>query len=50
MNQPSAMSPKKKPYEPPKLIVYGDLTQMTQTLGIKGSRDGGRALRRATGR
>jgi len=24
------IAPVKKPYQPPKLIIYGDLTQMTQ--------------------
>jgi len=32
----------KKPYQPPKLSVYGDLTQMTKTKPAgKGQKDGG---------
>ena len=30
----------KKPYHPPKLIVYGDLTQLTMGGGMKGMIDG----------
>jgi len=41
MKQPSEISAKKKPYQPPKLLVYGDLTQMTQAVGSKGHLDGG---------
>jgi hypothetical protein len=40
----------KKPYQPPKLHVYGDLAEMTKALGKKGSRDGGvRPQKRNTG-
>ncbi len=28
--------PVKKPYQPPKLIVYGDLTQLTMTVAMMG--------------
>ncbi len=31
----------KKPYQPPKLFVYGDLTEMTRTSGMTGNPDGG---------
>lgn len=37
----------KKPYTPPKLIVYGDLTEMTTLrMGTKGNPDGGKGNRR----
>jgi hypothetical protein len=29
----------KKPYEAPKLLVYGNLAEMTRTLGRHGKRD-----------
>jgi hypothetical protein len=32
----------KKPYLPPKLLVYGDLTQMTTSTGYRGRPDGGK--------
>ncbi len=37
-----SISPKpiKKPYQAPKLVVYGDLAEMTRTTGKKGNRDG----------
>jgi hypothetical protein len=51
MKQPSELPTKKKPYQPPKLLAYGDLTHMTQSVGIKGNPDGGHAItRRRTGR
>jgi hypothetical protein len=37
----------KKPYEAPKLLVYGKLAEMTKTLGRHGSPD---SARRKTGR
>jgi hypothetical protein len=39
----SAGSPEsgKKPYEAPKLLVYGDLTEMTRATGMVGMMDGG---------
>jgi len=41
----------KKPYEPPKLHVYGNLAEMTKASGNKGGPDGGRRLNfRRTGR
>ncbi len=37
-----AISPKpiKKPYQTPKLLVYGALAEMTRTTGKAGKRDG----------
>ncbi|GAC1670059.1 MAG: hypothetical protein NVS9B4_26100 [Candidatus Acidiferrum sp.] len=32
----------KKPYQAPKLIVYGTLTEMTQARGVLGQPDGGK--------
>ena len=41
----------KKPYQAPKLLVYGNLTEMTQNVGNVGNPDGGpRAGMRKTGR
>jgi len=40
MKQPSERLPK-KPYQPPKLLVYGDLAEMTKAIGTKGHADGG---------
>lgn len=31
----------KRPYLPPKLFIYGDLTEMTRTAGFRGMADGG---------
>lgn len=31
----------KKPYESPKLLVYGSLTEMTRKMGTHGKPDGG---------
>ncbi|HTP68756.1 MAG TPA: hypothetical protein VMJ35_07625 [Dongiaceae bacterium] len=51
MKQPSETQVKKKPYQAPKLLVYGTLTQLTQNVGIKGHLDGGsQLLKRRTGR
>jgi len=33
--------PPKKPYKPPKLTVYGDLTEMTQAKNARNMLDGG---------
>lgn len=50
MKQPSAgLAQKKKPYQPPKLLVYGDLSQMTRGLGGSGRLDGGSGRRIRTG-
>jgi len=40
MTQPSERL-KKKPYEPPKLHVYGNLAEMTRATGKIGKADGG---------
>jgi len=40
MKQPSDKTAK-KPYQSPKLLVYGDLTQMTRKAGNRGRPDGG---------
>lgn len=41
----------RKPYQPPKLHVYGNLAEMTKALGNKGKRDGGGSpAKRKTGR
>jgi hypothetical protein len=42
MTQPSEKTAKKKPYESPKLLVYGDLIQMTKANGKGGNKDGGK--------
>jgi len=39
----------KKPYQAPKLTVYGDLTEMTKATGNMGQLDGGKASKRKTG-
>lgn len=49
MNRPSEKSEKKKPYQPPKLLVYGNLTEMTQAHGKKGHFDGGKGAKNFTG-
>jgi hypothetical protein len=43
MKQPSEQ-PAKKPYQSPKLLVYGDLIQMTKASGNRGRPDGGKKL------
>jgi len=49
MKQPSA-KPEKKPYQPPKLLVYGDLAHMTQSKLTGGRADPAKTgLRRRTG-
>jgi len=40
MKQPSEALAKKKPYQSPKLLVYGDLVQMTKAVGRKAKKDG----------
>jgi len=50
MKQPSKRSAK-KPYQPPKLLVYGDLAEMTKAVGTRSKLDGGvRPQHRRTGR
>jgi len=41
MKSPATVPPKKV-YQAPKLHVYGDLTEMTQTTGPRGKMDGGK--------
>jgi hypothetical protein len=41
MNRPSEKAFQKKLYQPPKLLVYGNLTDMTNASGMSGHRDGG---------
>lgn len=50
MKQPSESETKKKPYQSPKLLVYGNVAQMTQANGKTGKPDGGsRPDKRRTG-
>jgi hypothetical protein len=49
MKQPSEVPVNKKPYQSPQLLVYGDLTQMTQSKGTSGSLDRGGGKLRRTG-
>jgi hypothetical protein len=37
-------APAKKPYQAPKLLVYGNLTEMTLTMAGMGHLDGGKTL------
>jgi hypothetical protein len=48
--RPQHEAPKKKPYQAPKLLVYGDLTEMTKSLTAGKKTDGGIILghKRAT--
>ena len=39
--KPASKKLARKPYQPPKLLVYGNLAEMTKSLGNKGKRDGG---------
>ncbi len=45
MKSQSAQIPK-KPYKAPKLLEYGDLTEMTKARGPRGRLDGGRRFGR----
>jgi hypothetical protein len=50
MKQPSEKSTK-KPYQSPKLLVYGDLAEMTKAVGRLSKIDGGtNPQKRRTGR
>ena len=40
---------RKKPYEPPRLDVYGDIRKITQTAGNTGAADGGHGSMNRTG-
>lgn len=43
--RPQSEASAKKPYQAPKLLVYGNLTEMTLTMGRKkGNLDGGKIL------
>jgi hypothetical protein len=43
--RPRSEAPAKKPYQAPKLLVYGNLTEMTLTMaGNRGHLDGGKNL------
>jgi hypothetical protein len=43
--RPQSEASAKKPYQPPKLLVYGNLTEMTLTMsGNKGNLDGSKNL------
>jgi hypothetical protein len=33
--------PARKPYEPPRLEVYGDIRELTESVGMTGNADGG---------
>lgn len=51
MKQSSEKTTKKKPYQPPKLFVYGNLAQMTQSVGRNAKPDGATSgTNRRTGR
>ena len=39
--KPKTPAVPKKPYRAPKLIAYGDLTEMTKAKGPRGRKDGG---------
>lgn len=45
MNRSCELPKQKKPYEPPKLIVYGSLAEMTLSAGGRGQPDHGRLPR-----
>ena len=48
--RPAVELPPKKPYQAPKLLVYGNLTEMTKARATQGRADGAtRGLRRRTG-
>jgi len=49
MKQSVEVPAKKKPYQSPKLLVYGSLTQMTQGTGLLGRKDGGKNRKIKTG-
>lgn len=42
---PQSEASAKKPYQPPRLVIYGNLTEMTLTMaGNKGHLDGSKSL------
>ena len=40
-SQADPSTPVKKPYSRPQLQVYGDLRELTNTVGLTGAKDGG---------
>ena len=40
--------PSKKPFDPPRLTVYGDITTLTRTVGRTGLSDGGKGATNRT--
>jgi hypothetical protein len=47
--QPSTETPEaKKPFEPPRLQVYGDITALTRKVGRTGAADGGSGANKQT--
>jgi len=43
--RPQSEAPAKKPYQQPKLLIYGNLTEMTLTMaGMNGHLDGSKSL------
>jgi hypothetical protein len=42
--RPQSEASAKKPYQAPKLLVYGNLTEMTLTMAGKGNLDGSKSL------
>jgi hypothetical protein len=42
--RPQSEAPAKKPYQKPKLLVYGNLTEMTLSKGSTGTADGSKGL------
>ncbi|MGB7434430.1 MAG: hypothetical protein WBR26_04370 [Candidatus Acidiferrum sp.] len=50
MNRPCEKSEKKKPYQPPKLLIYGNLTDMTKSRGYIGRKDVPKGPYRNTGK
>lgn len=49
--KPGSSEAPKKPYQTPKLLAYGDLTEMTLAMGNMGKLDGGaiKGMRRTGG-
>ena len=41
-NRQDGQPPAKKPFEPPRLIVYGDIATLTRMVGKTGLADGGK--------
>ena len=47
--KPQVSMPSKKPYQSPKLSVYGDLTEMTKAMFGGGRSDAGKGIKRTGG-